>query len=114
LFDLNEDGLLSLEDLSKFINSMGINYTTPQQLYEDAGAALTGGVNFSKFKELVLRQIVIATTKNKHFYMLITLEEAEHLRGIIHGRKGRSLLPSESHIIDRMTNARIWAMGDIE
>jgi hypothetical protein len=70
-----------------------------------------GGFTYSVFKEVV-RDLILQFKKpdGRHF-VLLSLDEAEHLRGILHGRGSDSLLPSES-MSAMLTTGAMWVMGD--
>jgi hypothetical protein len=113
LFDINQDGLLSVDDIGRFARAMGIDYASPDELFRMANGATHGGVNYGAFKELIIAQIKLALRKDSNYFMLISLQEAEHLRCMFHARKGRSLLPSEMALAGKFSNARMWALSDV-
>jgi hypothetical protein len=45
------------------------------------------------------------------YYVLLSLQEAEHFRAVLHARRGRSLLPSEEQA-DNPATAALWVLGD--
>ena len=102
---------MTIEDLKRFISAMGIQYYTAEALFAEE-AANVQGISYDTFKEIIRRQIMLALNNDRNHFMLLSLQEAEHLRGIFHARHYRSLLPSESMVVDKLTNARMWAMGD--
>lgn len=71
-----------------------------------------GGFTFGVFKEMV-KDFALQFKKqdNKH-YVLLSLQEAEHFRGVMHARKDMSLLLSEATQIKPGTSAGLWLMGD--
>ena len=66
---------------------------------------------YDMFRSLIADLIAKFRDTDGRYYVLLSLDEAEHLRGIIHGRKGRSFIESESALVD-CTSAVMWAMGD--
>jgi hypothetical protein len=79
--------------------------------------ATKGGFTFGVFKELIKDLVMQFRRQEGKYYVLLSLEEAEHMRGIIHARKGKQLLKGEELIsagaLGRTTIA-LWMMGDNE
>jgi hypothetical protein len=72
-----------------------------------------GGFSFAVFKELV-RDVAMQFRKQEgKYYVLLSLQEAEHFRGIIHARKNFTLLNSEL-MADAPTTAAMWVMNDYD
>lgn len=72
-----------------------------------------GGFTFAVFKELVRDVAMQFRRQEGKYYVLLSLQEAEHLRGIIHGRKNFTLLNSEL-MAERPTSAAMWVMNDYD
>ena len=70
------------------------------------------GFDFEIFKMMIRDFSLQFKRQEGRFYVLLTLDEAEHLRGIMHGRSGFSLLPSETTSSIGRTTAAMWVMGD--
>lgn len=91
---------------------MGINYVTADYLLEHYRLLIksSGGLTFSFFKVLV-RDLAthFNNQPNGRNYALLSLDEAEHFRGIMHGRKGRSLIPGEEKT--GRTHVALWLMA---
>lgn len=74
-----------------------------------------GGFTFGVFKELVKDLAQQFKKQDGKFYVLLSLQEAEHLRGIMHARKELSLLPSEMKMVTApATTASLWLMSDFD
>jgi hypothetical protein len=73
-----------------------------------------GGFNFIVFKDLVRDLALQFRQAEGRYYVLLCLDEAEHFRGIMHGRHGRPLLPSEEKVDPQagLTCAALWMKGD--
>jgi hypothetical protein len=101
---------------------MGITFVTSEQLlarYAD-DIRRCNGVTYDVFKNMV-RDLANQFKKQEgRYYVLLSLEEAEHFRGVIHGRKGLPLLPSEAPStlttrgasIGGRTTAALWVLAD--
>ena len=76
---------------------MGITFITSEQLLARYGDEIRrqDGVTYSVFKVMVKDLADQFKKQEGRYYVLLSLEEAEHFRGVIHGRKGVTLLPSE-------------------
>ena len=96
---------------------------TPEDIFTQYTSliASSGGLNFAAFKAIIKDQINMVSTQRGNFFVLLSLQEAEHLRGIIHGRMGRPLIDGEgeSQVAAGMNewdiklcNANMWTMGD--
>lgn len=67
--------------------------------------------SYEVFRELLQELISQFKEGDGRYYCLLSLDEAEHLRGIMHGRKNVPLLQSEAAKFD-CTSATLWAMSD--
>lgn len=74
-----------------------------------------GGFTFEVFKDL-LRDLSLQFKQHRgRYFVLLSIEEAEHMRAIIHGRAGQSLLRKEKGTVaNAMTTAGMWMMGDTD
>ncbi len=68
---------------------------------------------FQAFKEFLKELISQFKDSDGRFYCLLSLDEAEHLRGIMHARKGLPLLLSESNKLD-CTSVNLWSLIDYD
>lgn len=60
----------------------------------------------------MIHDIVVQFRKQDgRFYVLLSLEEGEHFRGLLHAKFGKTLLAGETGI---PTSAALWTMGDFE
>ena len=105
---------------------MGITFVSSDQLfsrYKD-DIRRNDGVNYQVFKTMV-RDLANQFKKQEgRYYVLLSLEEAEHFRGVIHGRRGLPLLLSETTAggvdggvggtgtIGGRTTAALWVLAD--
>lgn len=113
MFDLDEDGLLSTEEITKVIGVMGLDAVTAefaQIKYVDLIAA-KGGFTFGVFKEMIKDIANQFRNQDGKFYVLLSLQEAEHFRGLLHSRLNTNLISSETGGID-MTSAALWLISD--
>jgi hypothetical protein len=65
----------------------------------DASQRRNAGINFPAFKAVVASltaQFKRSENTGGKYYALLSLEEAEHLRGVFHARKGAPVIPKES------------------
>lgn len=73
-----------------------------------------GGFTFGVFKEMIKDLAMQFKRQEGKYYVLLSLEEAEHFRGVLHARKNFSLVRSESPEEPSITTAALWMMGDFE
>ena len=72
-----------------------------------------GGFTYAVFKELV-RDVAMQFRKQEgKYYVLLSLQEAEHFRGVLHARKNFTLLNSEL-MAEQPSTAALWVMGDYD
>jgi hypothetical protein len=71
-----------------------------------------GGFTFGVFKEMILELAQQFRKQEGRFYVLLSLDEAEHFRGFMHARKGQSLIEGEKGAAS--TAAALWMMGDYD
>lgn len=92
---------------------MGVDHITPTMVEEQYQALIQskGGFTFGVFKELVKDMAGQFRKQDGSFYALLSLQEAEHFRAILHARQGMSLLGSEL-LAPRQTSAGMWIMSD--
>jgi hypothetical protein len=84
--------------------------------YSDLMAS-KGGFTFGVFKELIKDLVMQFRRQEGKYYVLLSLQEAEHMRGIIHARKGKQLLKGEESTSAGgfgTTTTALWMMGDNE
>ena len=101
---------------------MGITFVSADQLLARYGNEIRGedGVTYGVFKIMVKDLANQFKKQEGRYYVLLSLEEAEHFRGVIHGRKGLPLLPSESSqavatsgaVSGGRTTAALWVLAD--
>jgi Ca2+-binding EF-hand superfamily protein len=119
MFDSDSDGKLTESDLDRVTTCMGFDFISAADLLSkyDSGS---GGFTYDVFKNMV-RDLANQFKKQEgRYYVLLSLEEAEHFRGVIHGRKGLPLLPSEASsalatggaAIGGKTTAALWVLAD--
>ncbi len=70
-----------------------------------------GGITFAVFRDIIRDLMLQFKKPGDRHYVLLSLDEAEHLRGIMHGRQGLALLPSEISSCN-LTTLAMWIMGD--
>jgi hypothetical protein len=95
---------------------MGIEHVSPDILmmqYDDKMRA-RGGFTYAIFQEMVRELASQFRKEDGRYYVLLSLEEAEHFRGVIHARQGMPLLLSETQagMVGTKTSAALWLMGD--
>ena len=101
---------------------MGIGFVTSEQLLNRYGDDIRrqNGVTYDVFKTMVKELANQFKKQEGRYYVLLSLEEAEHFRGVIHGRRGLPLLPSESTAsattgaMVAKTTAALWVLADAE
>ena len=101
---------------------MGIGFVTSEQLLNRYGDEIRrqNGVTYDVFKTMVKELANQFKKQEGRYYVLLSLEEAEHFRGVIHGRRGLPLLPSESTpsattgAMVAKTTAALWVLADAE
>jgi Ca2+-binding EF-hand superfamily protein len=119
MFDSDSDGKLTEDDLDRVTACMGFDFISAADLLSkyDSGPA---GFTYDVFKNMV-RDLANQFKKQEgRYYVLLSLDEAEHFRGVIHGRKGFPLLPSEASsalttggaAIGGKTTAALWVLAD--
>jgi hypothetical protein len=95
------------------LKTFGIDHVTVAEvnLTFDQLIRSKGGFTYAVFKEVVRELIQQFRKPDGRHYVLLSLDEAEHLRGILHGRGRESLLPSETASA-MLTTGSMWVMGD--
>ena len=83
-----------------------------QMQYKDS-IAQRGGFSFAVFKELVRDVAMQFRRQEGKYYVLLSLQEAEHFRSILHARKNFTLLNSEL-MTDTPSTAALWVMNDYD
>jgi hypothetical protein len=106
--DSDNVGKLSGEDIDIFTSIMGVNFITKEQIMKKFGNQIT----FSIFKDLLKDVRNLFSRHEGRFFVLLSLQEAEHFRAIIHSRHDSSLLPSEKGLTAGHTNAGLWILQD--
>ena len=78
---------------------MGITFVSSDQLMARYAEEIRrqDGVTYEIFKTMVKDLANQFKKQEGRYFVLLSLEEAEHFRGVIHGRKGTTLLPSEAN-----------------
>ena len=94
MFNTNSDGILSKNDLERVTECMGFDFLSASDILLKYSHPL--GFNYEVFKTMVKDLANQFKKQDGRFYVLLSLEEAEHFRAIIHGRKNSTLLASES------------------
>ena len=121
MVDSDEDGKLSVADITKVMQLMGIDAISIELIhlqYDDLIRS-KGGFTFGVFKEFVHDLASkFSSLDGGKYYVLLSLEEAEHFRGVLHARQHLPLLHSEAATPagedKRITTAALWFMGDLE
>ena len=120
MFDTDEDGKLSVSDITNVMLLMGIDAISIEliQLQYDELIRSKGGFTFGVFKEFVLDLASnFRSINGGKYYVMLTLEEAEHFRGVLHARQHVPLLKSEAASEDggkNITRAALWFLGEID
>ena len=83
-----------------------------QMQYKDS-IAQRGGFSYAVFKEMVRDVAMQFRRQEGKYYVLLSLQEAEHFRGILHARKNFPLLNSEL-MAESYTTAAMWVMNDYD
>jgi hypothetical protein len=89
---------------------MGLDKTTAEVTfakYKDLIAA-KGGFTFGVFKELVVDISLQFRKQEGRFYSLLSLDEGEHFRGLLHAKAGKPILNKDGQPV----SAALWTMGD--
>ena len=121
MFDIRKIGKLNTEELKRATSNLGFDAASVEDMVNQTNrasgmnniASLTNDVSYTyeMFKDLVKNLIAQFKDTDGRYYCLLSLDEAEHLRGIMHGRKGLSLLTSEVASMD-CTSAVLWSLCD--
>lgn len=120
MFDTDEDGKLSVADITNVMQLMGIDAISIElvQMQYDELIRSKGGFTFGVFKEFVLDLASnFRSINGGKYYVLLSLEEAEHFRGVLHARQHVPLLHSEKAAEDmhqKFTRAALWFLGEID
>lgn len=74
------------------------------------------GINFEQFKQLVTDQSSLFKRQDGRFYVILSLAEAEHLRSVMHIRRGMGLTALDMQHGPEMQNtvASMWTLGDFD
>ena len=99
---------------------MGIGFVTSEQLLNRYADEIRrqNGLTYDVFKTMVKDLANQFKKQQGRYYVLLSLEEAEHFRGVIHGRRGLPLLPSETNTSAPLsamvakTTAALWVLAD--
>lgn len=96
------------------LKTFGLDYVTAAEVSLSHAALIRskGGFTFSVFKEVVRDLILQFRKPDGRHYVLLSLDEAEHFRGILHGRGSSALLPSETTSQGPLTTGAMWLLGD--
>lgn len=118
LFDSDEDGKLTHEDIDRVIQVMGVEEQSAQTLHAKYVELIEskGGFTLGVYREMV-KDIASQFKKQEgKFYVMLSLVEAEHLRSFMHGKRGRTLLNSEENnpLVTSPTNGAMWVMSDYD
>jgi Ca2+-binding EF-hand superfamily protein len=117
MFDSDSDGKLSENDLERITACMGFDYVSVSDLLLKYDTRLSG-FTYDVFKIMVKDLANQFKKQEGRYYVLLSLEEAEHFRGVIHGRRGLPLLPSETNTSAPLTamvaktTAALWVLAD--
>jgi Ca2+-binding EF-hand superfamily protein len=117
MFDSDSDGKLSENDLERITACMGFDYVSVSDLLLKYDTRLSG-FTYDVFKIMVKDLANQFKKQEGRYYVLLSLEEAEHFRGVIHGRRGLPLLPSETNTsaplnaMTAKTTAALWVLAD--
>lgn len=98
---------------------MGVSFLTADsvEFRYSSLIATKGGFTFGVFRELVKDLAVQFRKQEGRYYSLLTLQEAEHFRGILHARQGMPLIDSEITLWKSgqpFTSCALWLMGDLD
>lgn len=108
--DLNHHLLCS----SQALITLGLDFIKVAEVRSRYGDLINrnNGLTYAVFKSMVKDLSLQFKKQEGRFYVLLSLDEAEHLRGIMHGRQGIALLPSEIMTLSDLTSVALWVMGD--
>jgi hypothetical protein len=98
---------------------MGVTYLTAEnvEIRYSSLIALKGGFTYGVFRELVKDVAIQFRKQEGRYYSLLTLQEAEHFRGVLHARQGFPLIESETSYWatnQQFTSSALWLMGDMD
>jgi Ca2+-binding EF-hand superfamily protein len=116
LFDSDDDGKLTLDDLKRVTTCMGFDFVSATELLSKYTIG-PFGFTFDVFKNMVTDLANQFKQQEGRYYVLLSLEEAEHFRGVIHGRQGVPLLTTEATNMGGIsgagiTTAALWVLAD--
>ena len=87
LADLDRDGRIDYNDYLRIINNMGIDVNTANVTLQKYDAKIAAqGFTYGVFREIFADLESQYRKQGDRYYVLLSLEEAEHLRGILHSR----------------------------
>ena len=101
MFDTEGKGKLNETNLEKVTECMGFDFVSAKELLSKYVQPM--GFNFEIFKTMVKDLANQFKKQEGRYYVLLSLEEAEHFRAIIHARKNKRLLLSECQDITSQT-----------
>ena len=95
---------------------MGITFMTGEDVFRrfSDDIASTKGFTYEIFRGAIKDLATLFKKQDGHYYVLLSLEEAEHFRAIMHGRMKSTLLSTEANQLasGRYTTAALWALAD--
>jgi Ca2+-binding EF-hand superfamily protein len=116
MLDLDDDGKLSQEDILKVMKIMGVDSLSMDIItlqYKDLMLS-KGGFTFGVFQEFVKNLTMMFKKQVGKFYVLLSLQEAEHFRGILHSRQHLPLVSTEMQVPSPGSTACLWFMQENE
>lgn len=98
---------------------MGVNFVTSANIEMKYAPSISakGGFTFGVFRELIRDLAIQFRRQEGRYYSLLTLQEAEHFRGILHARDQQPLLASEFSFFSSnqpYTSSALWLMGELD
>ena len=101
MFDTEGKGKLNETNLEKVTECMGFDFISAKELLSKYVQPM--GFDFEIFKTMVKDLANQFKKQEGRYYVLLSLEEAEHFRAVIHGRKNKRLLLSECQDVTSVT-----------
>ena len=119
--DVGSQGSLQYPEFLNIVKIMGVDPTTANNVYSKYEIQIAStGLTFAVFKTMVFDLEKKYRQQGERFYVLLSLEEAEHLRGVLHARDSTldQLIPMEKVPVDfsgkmvAPTSVALWVLSD--
>lgn len=94
---------------------MGVETLSAQVIYDkyDEAIRVRGGFTFAVFKELIQDMAKEFRNQEGKFYSLLSLQEAEHFRSVLHARQKQSLINDEL-LASTPSTAALWVLHEYD